>query len=158
MNENANALPAEVKAHIEALTTSMSSTQTRMAESALCAAILAYGDQRAREAAEHNPWRDAVLNACVLLEWVPPDDMSPRDVLNQVLAQEQAIVLDPRVSSDAANLQREAAKQMRERCALEAESVRFDGESTEFGRGWSDAKEIAAYAIRALPLEGDDHA
>lgn len=73
--------------------------------------------REAIESEEQNPWKEAIITEMVLWETLPTEGETPREALNRMIAWEQTVALDPRVSEDARNL----IEAEREACAVQVD-------------------------------------
>ena len=77
------------------------------------------------EGQEKNPWRDAIEEQLIIYHMLNDSHKDPMKAVKDLLDIVQAIALDPRVCSDAANLYKQGARDMRERAANAIEGQRY---------------------------------
>lgn len=77
--------------------------------------------------ANDNPWKSAVIEQLVVAHILTADhETDPRKAVQDLLAFESDIAIDPRVSSAAAKLVEQAKAEEREACAKECDDIAFD--------------------------------
>jgi hypothetical protein len=97
--------------------------------------------------AEH--WRQAIENAMICLETLPREGETPEEALNRLICMEQAIALEPSVSTEARAL---VAKGRREGM-MEAAGIASDACRDATDESAADACGDVADAIRAAAGE-----
>ena len=105
--------------------------------------------------AKDGPWKAAVIDQLVIAHILTVEHESdPLKAVQDLLAFESDIAIDPRVSGAAANLVEQAKAEEREACAKVCDDLEREGFHYETYDGWEEVPAEACHCAAAIRARG----